>query len=128
MKSRQNTSFFLKNRVEFPTETARSTTVRRSMAAICLCLGLILLWPRAATADAVTDWNANAGRAAVAACISPGPGDDPLHESRRYAMMHVAVHDALNAIDRRSRPYAFDASVAPEASANAAVASAARHV
>ena len=23
-----------------------------------------------------------------------------------YAMMHVAIHDALNAIDRRSRPYA----------------------
>jgi hypothetical protein len=23
-------------------------------------------------------------------------------------MMHVAIHDALNAIDRRSRPYAFD--------------------
>ena len=31
------------------------------------------------------------------------------HESRLYAMMHVAIHDALNAIDRRSRPYAFDA-------------------
>ena len=25
-----------------------------------------------------------------------------------YAMMHIAIHDALNAIDRRSRPYAFD--------------------
>ena len=23
-----------------------------------------------------------------------------------YAMMHVAIHDALNGIDRRSRPYA----------------------
>src|SRR4030095_16049360 len=116
MKSRQNTSFFLKNRVEFPTETARSTTVRRSMAALCLCLGLILLWPRSATADAVTDWNANAGRAAIAACISPY--DDPLHESRMYAMMHGAIHDALNAIDRRSRPYAFDAFAAPGTSAS----------
>ena len=70
---------------------------------------MALLWPRSSAADAVTDWNANAGRAALAACISPG--DDPLHESRMYAMMHVAIHDALNAIDRRSRPYAFDAQV-----------------
>ena len=25
-----------------------------------------------------------------------------------YAMAHVAIHDALNAIDRRPRPYAAD--------------------
>ena len=61
----------------------------------------------AARSDAVIAWNANAGEAAVAACISPA--DDLLHESRMYAMTHVAIHDALNAIDRRSRPYAFDA-------------------
>ena len=51
-------------------------------------------------------WNANAGVAATEACIAPLA--NPLHESRIYAMMHVAIHDALNAIDRRSRPYAFD--------------------
>ena len=94
--------------------------------AVCLCLGMVLLWPRSSAADAVTDWNANAGRAALAACIAPG--DDPLHESRMYAMMHVAIHDALNAIDRRYRPYAFDAQVAPGTSTAAAVATAARDV
>jgi hypothetical protein len=78
-----------------------------------------------ATADAVTDWNARAGAAAVAACISPA--DDPLHESRLYAMMHIAVHDALNTIERRSRPYAYSAQV-PTASPDAAVAAAARDV
>ena len=62
---------------------------------------------QSSTADAVIAWNANAGKAAIAACISPT--DNPLHESRMYAMTHVAIHDALNAIDRRSRPYAFDA-------------------
>jgi hypothetical protein len=40
------------------------------------------------------------------ACIAPL--DDPFHESRMYAMMHIAIHDALNAIDRRFQPYAFD--------------------
>jgi PAP2 superfamily len=79
-----------------------------------------------ADGDAVTAWNANAGEAAIAACISPN--DDPLHESRLYAMMHLAIHDALNAIDRRSRPYAVDLQVNPGASADAAVAAAARDV
>jgi hypothetical protein len=76
--------------------------------------------------DAVSAWNANAGKAALAACISPG--DDPLHESRMYAMTHLAIHDALNAIDRRSRPYAFNATAKRGASPDAAVAAAARDV
>src|SRR5829696_5587307 len=76
--------------------------------------------------DAVTVWNANAGAAATAACIAPL--DDPFHEARIYAMMHVAIHDALNAIDRRSQPYAFDAAGYSQASPAAAVAAAARGV
>jgi hypothetical protein len=76
--------------------------------------------------DAVTIWNANAGVAATAACIAPL--DNPLHESRIYAMLHVAIHDALNAIDRRSRPYAFDMEAEAGASPDAAVAAAARDV
>ena len=76
--------------------------------------------------DAVTVWNAHAGAAATAACLAPL--DNPLHESRIYAMMHVAVHDAVNAIERRSRPYAFDAHAAAGASPDAAVAAAARDV
>jgi len=42
-----------------------------------------------------------------------------------YTMMHLAIHDALNAIKPRSRPYAFRGH-APHASPDAAVASAAR--
>lgn len=76
--------------------------------------------------DAVTAWNENAGKAAIAACISPN--EDPLHESRLYAMTHVAIHDALNAIDRRSRPYAWDGRAKRRASPDAAVAAAARDV
>src|SRR5688572_7440571 len=76
--------------------------------------------------DAVTVWNANAGVAATEACLAPL--NNPLHESRIYAMMHVAIHDALNAIDRRSRPYAFDVQADAGASPDAAVAAAARDV
>jgi hypothetical protein len=76
--------------------------------------------------DAVTVWNANAGVAATAACLAPL--NNPLHESRIYAMMHVAIHDAVNAIDRRSRPYALDVQADVGASPDAAVAAAARDV
>jgi hypothetical protein len=79
-----------------------------------------------AYADVVADWNAVAGKAAVKACIAPA--DDPLHESRLYAMMHVAIHDALNAIDPRYRPYVFRSPQVRWASVDAAVATAAHDV
>jgi hypothetical protein len=76
--------------------------------------------------DSVSAWNASAGKAAVAACISPeGPGPA---EARLYAMAHVAINDALNAIDRRSRPYAYDAQAQRGTSPDAAVAAAAHDV
>jgi hypothetical protein len=56
----------------------------------------------ATSGDAVITWNNNAAAAALAACLAPT--NNPLHESRMYAMMHIAIHDALNAIHRRSRP------------------------
>ena len=79
---------------------------------VSLFLFFVLGGARQVAADAVTDWNENAGEAATAACIAPL--NNPLHESRMYAMMHIAIHDALNAIDRRSRPYAFDMQAEPE--------------
>jgi hypothetical protein len=78
------------------------------------------------TGDAVLAWNGNAGEAAIAACIAPTT--NPLHESRMYAMAHLAIHDALNAIDLRSRPYAFHGRADRGASPDAAVATAARDV
>jgi hypothetical protein len=75
--------------------------------------------------DPVIAWNANAGDAAVAACFLGGYAPQ---EARMYAMVQVAVHDALNGVDRRSRPYAVDLQTAPGASPDAAVAAAARDV
>jgi hypothetical protein len=79
-----------------------------------------------ARGNAVLLWNANAGEAAVAACISPA--GNPFHESRMYATMHIAIHDALNAIDRRFRPYITGLRAERGASPKAAVAAAARDV
>ena len=96
------------------------------MRIIGLCLSLLVSWPNAVSADAVVRWNENAAKAATAACLHiSGNG---LAESRMYAMVHAAVHDAVNTIDRRSRPYAFDAEATGPTSLNAAVAAAARDV
>lgn len=93
---------------------------------MCLSVSLLAGVRNAAAADAVTAWNVNAGKAAEAACLTPE--GNALAESRMYAMVHAAIHDALNAIDRRSRPYAFDATVNRRTSPGAAVAAAARDV
>ena len=76
--------------------------------------------------DPVLTWNANAGAAALAGCLSPT--GNPLQESRMYAMMHVAIHDALNGIDLQSQAYAITLQAAPGTSPDAAVAAAARDV
>ena len=103
-----------------------------------LLVGLALLLPFAgggtfalakhpgSSGDSVLVWNANAGEAALAACIAPT--DNPLHESHMYAMTHIAIHDALNAIDRRYGPYAFFGHASRQASTDAAVATAAHDV
>src|SRR6516165_6513804 len=111
---------------------------QRVILVAALVAGVFAQLPRAAAAqdrtasgvsaggDAVIMWNAHAGEAAMKSCIAPL--DDPFHESRMYAMMHIAIHDALNAIDRKFQPYAFDKRVEPGASPEAAVAAAARDV
>ncbi|KQY23489.1 hypothetical protein ASD16_13285 [Cellulomonas sp. Root485] len=74
----------------------------------------------------VAAWNEIAGEVALAACLAPAA--DPPHEARMYAMMHLAVHDALNAIDRRYERYVPGRGTVRDASPEAAVAAAARGV
>ena len=91
-----------------------------------ICLWLSLSAPGLA-GNEVIKWNEIAGKAAFASGLAGSPGN-PLFESRVYAITHAAIHDALNAIDRRYEPYAFHGSVTPGASPEAAVATAAHHV
>jgi hypothetical protein len=70
------------------------------VGAVCTPLPSAVVQQTRAAGDAVIVWNANAGVAATKACIAPL--DDPFHESRIYAMMHIAIHDALNAIERQA--------------------------
>ena len=73
----------------------------------------------------ILDWNETMNRAGLASGVGIA---DPLHESRIYAMAHLAMHDALNVIDRRYESYAMDGREIPTASPAAAVAVAAHDV
>jgi hypothetical protein len=72
-----------------------------------------------AGADVVLDWN-EVALARVAAA-----GQMPPDGARTMAMVHVAMFDALDAIDRRYRPVAFHARAPASASGEAAAALAA---
>jgi hypothetical protein len=73
-----------------------------------------------ARADEVMDWNAVA-----AVQLS---GEPPAVELRVMATMHAAMHDAVNSIEPRYRPYGFSIPVHMRASQDAAAASAAHDV
>lgn len=74
---------------------------------------------RRANGNAVSHWNT----LAVRLMVDPGPVID----SRAFTIMHAAIHDAVNGVERRFEPYTAKLSD-PEASVDAAVASAAREV
>ena len=73
--------------------------------------------------DAAVAWNAVATQAFL-----PTQGTDPLTQSRTYAMLHAAIHDALNATHQRYEFYTPGMPVMPGASPDAAVAAAAHDV
>ena len=73
-----------------------ATTPLCAPLAASLLAGLTMLAPAPARADAVTEWNEIGVRA------TPGP---PPPQIRIMAIMHIAMHDALNAIQPRYRTY-----------------------
>src|SRR5215216_1449021 len=71
--------------------------------ALLLVAGLtVLAAPAVARADSVTEWNLNASNAIFVTAAQP-PQVSVLH----MAMVHGAVYDAVNAIDRRYEPYLY---------------------
>src|SRR6266702_3882086 len=81
---------------------------------------LALASPTVARADAVTDWNLIASNSIVVTAGQPPPVS-VLH----FAMVHGAVYDAVNAIDRGHQPYLVQPASNPTDSKEAAAATAA---
>jgi len=88
--------------------------------ALAVCAALLL--SGLAEADVVTDWNQTALRATEVAGFGPPP------QARVMAMVHAAVYDAVNAIDRRHTVYAVDVKAPAGASVESAAAAAAHGI
>jgi hypothetical protein len=86
-------------------------------------LGLAATWARPASAavDPVSNWNTLAVQATLTA------GQNAVVQSRTLAIVHVAIHDALNAIHPRYERYEFRGIAQRGSSADAAIAAAARN-
>jgi hypothetical protein len=110
--------------------TAQKTTLRHRLTPALLALafaGAAVGHSAAATdranENAVTHWNVIATNA-----LTPSQGTNPMAQSRTLAILHAAIHDALNAIEPRFQMYSPGLGRAIGASAEAAVAAAARDV
>ena len=97
-----------------------SNRVRIAGLAAALAAVTLLAAPGFARADAVRDWNLNATTALAA--------QDARVAVLHLAMVHGAVYDAVNAIDRGYRPYLVSPRAKPWDSPDAAAATAAYRV
>jgi hypothetical protein len=94
----------------------------KRMSAFCLGALIGLGTTFGAHADAVSDWNAKAETIAVEKRMLPPPN------ARGMAIMHIAMFEAVNAIERRYHPYRLDLAAERDASKDAAAAAAAHAV
>ena len=71
----------------------------------------------------VVQWN----RALLVIVRTPGAQSPTVHPTRSFAIMHAAIYDAVNAIDRKHRPYLVRLSGVPRDASQEAGAAAAAH-
>jgi len=96
---------------------------KRSVSDILAVTALgLALFVAPARADAITDWNAKASAIQIEKQLPPAPA------SREMAILHVAMFEAVNAIDRRYAAYQLNLSAEPNSSEEAAAATAAHAV
>ena len=93
----------------------------RILIAMPLMTMLVML-AAPARADVIRDWNSLGDDLAAAVRLPPPP------HARNQALMHVAMFEAVNAIERRYRPYRLDLRTERNTSTEAAAAVAAHAV
>jgi hypothetical protein len=71
----------------------------------------------------VLQWN----RTLLVIVRTPGAQPAMVHPTRSFAIMHAAIYDAVNAIDRTHRPYLVRLSGAPRSASQEAAAAVAAH-
>jgi hypothetical protein len=95
--------------------------MRKLWTVLTICFSVVIV-AAPAPASEVLRWNETTMQAIAA------NGQNPVVSTRTLAMVHAAVHDALNAIDRRYAAYYYEGTRTPAASPDAAVAAAAHTV
>jgi len=101
-------------------------TMRRSVPA-AMITAWVLIGAPAAAANVITEWDEKA----VAVVLPPGPvpvGQQVYTAQRMMGMVHAAMFDAVNSIERRYRPYLVQLPADPATSKEAAAAAAAAAV
>ena len=73
--------------------------------------------------DPVVQWN----RTLLTMVRTPGAQPATIHSTRSFAILHAAIYDAVNAIDRTHRPYAVRFAGVSRRASQAAAADAAAH-
>ena len=89
---------------------------------ILLATAFAAVFTGAACADTIMDWNAKADAIAAEKQILPAP------HSRALAMLHIAMFEAVNAVEHRYAPYKLTLSADRSTSKEAAAAAAAYDV
>ena len=93
--------------------------MKRKLELWLAVVALVIAMSSFARADVVTEWNENAQQALLTAKTSP------VVSTRVLAIMHVAMFDAVNGIERRYTPIHVDFDAPPGASRRAAAIQAA---
>ena len=73
--------------------------------------------------NAVIQWN----RTLLVIVRTPGAQPATIHPTRSFAMMHAAIYDAVNTIDRTHQPYLIRLSGVPRSASQEAAAATAAH-
>jgi hypothetical protein len=100
--------------------TSTAYTMNRSALAIVIGAWLVVGAAMSASAHVITDWDEKA-----VAVVTPMT---PYTAQRVMGMVHIAMFDAVNSIERRFRPYLVQLPADPTTSKEAAAASAAAAV
>ena len=102
-----------------PTPRSRRCSGQRARARAVLMTAALLCGPPAALADVVLDWNLT--------MFATTGGQNPFVTARYAAITHLAMFEAVNAVEGEYRPY-IGIEAASDASAEAAAAAAAHAV
>ena len=106
-----------------PAGRRRLEKCRRLCQTVLLCAGFLAGHSYAQAVNPVVEWN----RTLLVIVRTHGAQPATIHPTRSFALMHAAIYDAVNSIDRTHQPYLVDLPRASRSASQDAAAAAAAH-